>query len=99
MEQSIPVSLPAVQPPRFGAGFGLRAGAQIVDLIIHNVIGLAISFIVEISNRDLRNCNRNTFVCFGEQVAGYNAIRLRPCSSWLCFLSCHLRRNAWRNIR
>ena len=48
MEQSIPVSSPAVQPPRLGAGFGLRAGAQIVDLIIHNVIGLAVSFIVGI---------------------------------------------------
>ncbi len=44
MEQSLPVSSAGIPVPRLGAGFGLRAGAQIVDLIIHNVIGVAASF-------------------------------------------------------
>lgn len=42
MEQSIPVSSQVTQAPRLGAGFGLRAGAQVIDLIIHNVLGLVI---------------------------------------------------------
>jgi|RhiMetdeSRZDD1v2_1073273.scaffolds.fasta_scaffold1358410_1 uncharacterized RDD family membrane protein YckC len=48
MEQSISVSSPAIQAPRLGAGFGVRAGAQIVDLIIHNVMGLVIGVMVGI---------------------------------------------------
>jgi len=45
MEQSIPVSSPViVQPPRAGAGFALRAGGQIIDLIVHNGISLVAGF-------------------------------------------------------
>jgi len=40
MEQPIPVSSEAAQIPSLGAGFGIRTGAQIIDLIIHNILGL-----------------------------------------------------------
>jgi len=40
MEQPIPVSSPVTQAPSIGVGFGLRTGAQIIDLIIHNILGL-----------------------------------------------------------
>ena len=46
MEQSIPVSSQVTQTPRLGAGFGLRAGAQIIDLIIHNILGLVVGVFV-----------------------------------------------------
>jgi len=48
MEQSASVSSQAIQPPRLGAGFGLRAGAQIVDLIIHNVFGIVVGLVIGI---------------------------------------------------
>jgi uncharacterized RDD family membrane protein YckC len=40
MEQSAPVSSQVIQAPRLGAGFGPRAGAQVIDLIIHNALSL-----------------------------------------------------------
>ncbi len=49
MEQSIPVSSPIViQSPRVGAGFALRAGGQIIDLIIHNGISLVVGVMMGI---------------------------------------------------
>ena len=45
MEQSVAVSSPVViQSPRAGAGFALRAGGQIIDLIVHNGISLVVGF-------------------------------------------------------
>ena len=46
MEQSLLTSSQAIQQPRLGAGFGLRAVAQIIDLIIHNVLGITVGLIV-----------------------------------------------------
>lgn len=40
MEQPILVLSPVTQAPSLGVGFGLRTGAQIIDLIIHNILGL-----------------------------------------------------------
>lgn len=49
MEQSIPVSSPEViQSPRAGAGFAVRAGGQIIDLLVHNGISLVAGFAVGI---------------------------------------------------
>lgn len=38
MEQPIPS--PVTQAPTVGVGFGRRTGAQIIDLILHNILGL-----------------------------------------------------------
>jgi uncharacterized RDD family membrane protein YckC len=46
MEQPIPVSSETTQIPRLGAGFGVRAGAQIIDLILHNILGLGVGVFV-----------------------------------------------------
>jgi len=46
MEQSLSVSPQVTQIPRLGAGFGLRAGAQVIDLIVHNVVGVAVGLII-----------------------------------------------------
>jgi uncharacterized RDD family membrane protein YckC len=49
MEQSVAFSSPLViQSPRAGAGFALRAGGQIIDLIVHNGIGLVAGYAVGI---------------------------------------------------
>lgn len=47
MEQSIPVSQ-IIQPPRVGASFGVRVGAQIIDLIVHNVFSLVVGLVIGI---------------------------------------------------
>ncbi len=46
MEQSSPISSQVSQEPKLGAGFGIRAGAQIIDLIIHNVFGLGMGVLI-----------------------------------------------------
>ena len=48
MEQSLPISSQVTQIPRLGAGFGLRLGAQVIDLIIHNVLGLVVGLLTGI---------------------------------------------------
>lgn len=45
MEQSFPISPQVLEAPKFGAGFGRRAGAQVVDLIIHNAMGFMVGFV------------------------------------------------------
>lgn len=46
MELSIPGSSNITQTPRLDAGFALRAGAQIIDLIAHNLLGIATGVLV-----------------------------------------------------
>jgi uncharacterized RDD family membrane protein YckC len=48
MEQSIPVSSQVTQTPRLGAGFGLRAGAQAIDLIVHIIISFVAGYVTGI---------------------------------------------------
>jgi len=40
MEQPIPVSSETTEIPSQGVGFGQRTGAQVLDLILHNILGL-----------------------------------------------------------
>ena len=49
MEQPIHVSSPAIQAPSLGVGFGFRTGAQIIDLIIHNILALLAGLFVGVS--------------------------------------------------
>jgi uncharacterized RDD family membrane protein YckC len=44
MEQSLSINMQANQAPTYGAKFGLRAGAQVIDLIIHNIVALIVGF-------------------------------------------------------
>ena len=37
MQQIVPIESQTIERPHWGAGFGLRAAAQIIDLVIHNV--------------------------------------------------------------
>jgi len=49
MEQPIPISSQATQAPRMGVGFASRAGAQIIDLILHNILGFLAGLFVGLS--------------------------------------------------
>ncbi|HSA98454.1 MAG TPA: RDD family protein [Candidatus Nitrosotenuis sp.] len=52
MEQSVAVSSPSeIQVPVSGAGFWVRAGAQIIDTIIHNLIWFVAAFLFGIAIR------------------------------------------------
>lgn len=44
MEQFIPNSSQAIQAPSLGAGFGLRFGARVIDIIVHNIVWLGSTF-------------------------------------------------------
>ena len=48
MEQPILVSSQATQAPRRGAGFGLRAGAQVIDIIIQTILAVVLGLVIGI---------------------------------------------------